>query len=949
MSEQQSNFFSPKRIGVYPNFLLAISLLACAFVETGWAGTNPILTPVLLSTHASGSKAGLHSADVNADYKINLSELLRVVQFFNIGGYHCALPEEVSEDGYIPGFEGNKDCPPHDSDYNPTDWQINLSELLRLIQLFNFGEYSVCISGEDGFCPGESEGTPEGQLEGSLEGQDEGQPEGEGSAEGQPEGNPEGVEEGIPEGEGTVEGFQEGLVEGEGTSEGEPEGTAEGAIEGEPEGQVEQEISIIGWVTDNYSNPLSYVTIELIGTEYVAMTNPNGLYILYDIPQGAYVLSASQDGYAPYSIQVEVGEILPVTVNIVLIQQIKVQDVPDIENGATVTDSKGNSITIPPNSVFDENGNPVTGTVEVYITPIDFSSPNDIYGFPGGFEGITAEKTNGNVTLESFGLADFTLKQDGKELQLDTSADPNVNAEIILDLPDDSPLNDGEIVPLWYFDEEQGVWVESGGGLVVEEDGNKYYIAPVQHLSWWNADKPITDKTCIQGYIKDKVGTPIAGALVKAVGVSYNGITTSVTDSSGAFCVDVKGNSTVKIEVYLAGGQTLVYQAQVNANTVGNSCQIGTCIDIGTITIIFDSCVKGTVTDSNGNPQQNVTVYSSVGTSAITNSNGQYCLDAIGGIQTTIYVISRPPVIVTPQVNTSCENGNCVVADINVEYPSDGAYIGLINVSSKQLNTDPNDPPQYIISSSAIFASLPNNPIGEIGEECSVEEVQFGPGESLWTEEFLPQITWSGLDPGAPGTFQLDNQSVSFLRMANTYLQIGGSVQPWMYSLFQLDYNNPIYTAQAEPTFNTSWPGGLDLGAFTVSGQIPPPLVVTAPQVIVSGGYQVLPNEDIHFEWVAPETPAEGSYIEIKVVGNRFNPDRSFTKVTILCRVPDTGAYTIPFDLRQQLPTGGMESYVQLGIYRCYSSEVLVPLSQGGQGKFIIVTRTGTSVFAFNP
>ncbi|MCX8065851.1 MAG: PASTA domain-containing protein [Candidatus Hydrogenedentes bacterium] len=95
-----------------------------------------------------------HTADQDGDWKINLYELLRVIQLFNSGGYHCPLPNEESEDGYLPGFEGDKSCIPHSSDYSPQDWIITLEELLRLIQYFNSGGYSSCSSGEDGYCPG---------------------------------------------------------------------------------------------------------------------------------------------------------------------------------------------------------------------------------------------------------------------------------------------------------------------------------------------------------------------------------------------------------------------------------------------------------------------------------------------------------------------------------------------------------------------------------------------------------------------------------------------------------------------------------------------------------------------------------------------------------------------------------------------------------------------------
>lgn len=96
----------------------------------------------------------IHSADQDENGQISISELLRVIQFFNMGGYHCALPGEVSEDGYIPGYEGDKNCPPHSSDYSPQDWTISLNELLRLIQFFNMGGYYYCPGTEDNFCPG---------------------------------------------------------------------------------------------------------------------------------------------------------------------------------------------------------------------------------------------------------------------------------------------------------------------------------------------------------------------------------------------------------------------------------------------------------------------------------------------------------------------------------------------------------------------------------------------------------------------------------------------------------------------------------------------------------------------------------------------------------------------------------------------------------------------------
>jgi hypothetical protein len=93
-----------------------------------------------------------HAADQNMDDEVQLGELLRVIQFYNAGGLHC---EPFTEDGYAPGLvEPLEDGIHHTSDYLVKNWQIELSELLRLIQFYNAQGYHVCVDGEDGFCIG---------------------------------------------------------------------------------------------------------------------------------------------------------------------------------------------------------------------------------------------------------------------------------------------------------------------------------------------------------------------------------------------------------------------------------------------------------------------------------------------------------------------------------------------------------------------------------------------------------------------------------------------------------------------------------------------------------------------------------------------------------------------------------------------------------------------------
>jgi hypothetical protein len=93
-----------------------------------------------------------HDADTDGNGRMGLSEVLRAVQLYSVGVYYC---DEESEDGYSI-TSGAQDCSTHDLDFNAPDWNLDLSELLRCIQFFNAfkGSYHLDVAGEDGFAPG---------------------------------------------------------------------------------------------------------------------------------------------------------------------------------------------------------------------------------------------------------------------------------------------------------------------------------------------------------------------------------------------------------------------------------------------------------------------------------------------------------------------------------------------------------------------------------------------------------------------------------------------------------------------------------------------------------------------------------------------------------------------------------------------------------------------------
>ena len=112
---------------------------------------NVLQVSELLQLHGAGGP--VHRADLNADGQLALSEILRVIQIYQASGYHCAPTPGDTEDGFIIGDDDTlQNCVAHSADYVLQDWTISLTELLRVVQLFNVGTISECAEAEDGFC-----------------------------------------------------------------------------------------------------------------------------------------------------------------------------------------------------------------------------------------------------------------------------------------------------------------------------------------------------------------------------------------------------------------------------------------------------------------------------------------------------------------------------------------------------------------------------------------------------------------------------------------------------------------------------------------------------------------------------------------------------------------------------------------------------------------------------
>src|SRR5690606_26050952 len=173
--------------------------------------------------------------------------------------------------------------------------------------------------------------------------------------------------------------------------------------------------------------------------------------------QDNYVVRAEADGFVTQALKVDADEDGVMPIRLMPVKQTLSLD--DIEAARTLSGvDLGVRITCPANAFVTPDGEPATGGATVQITPWDISN-GELNAMPGNGQAVDAlgEPTE----LISAGMITVNVhNDDGDYLQLA----PGTMAEIQMDLPQASinnePLSVGSTIPMWHFDEAQGVWVE---------------------------------------------------------------------------------------------------------------------------------------------------------------------------------------------------------------------------------------------------------------------------------------------------------------------------------------------------------------------------------------------------------------------------------------------------------------------------------------------------------
>lgn len=283
--------------------------------------------------------------------------------------------------------------------------------------------------------------------------------------------------------------------------------------------------SITGEVADESGSPMQGVEVRAYGmTTY---TDEFGSFHFenVDAPEERCVVSCFENGFFP-----SIRTVKPKSDGISYLQFVMMESAAthsiDASAGGTSVLENGSVVTLAPNSLVLPSGEIYTGMANLSIRHLDSSLPSFPNIVPGG--DMLARRTDQTTTiLYSYGILRVLITTlDGENLQLAKGKPSTIKVRI----PDSQLSTAPNTIPLWYFDEAKGFWIEEGAAV---KEGDSY-VGTVEHFTDWNCDDPNEIATVI-GKVVDCTGQPVITGQIYA-GQSSSDLRngTSIDNSTGS-------------------------------------------------------------------------------------------------------------------------------------------------------------------------------------------------------------------------------------------------------------------------------------------------------------------------------------------------------------------------------------------------------------------------------
>ena len=352
-----------------------------------------------------------------------------------------------------------------------------------------------------------------------------------------------------------------------------------------------------GLILDTSGNPVNNATVQIGNSS--AQTSTSGSFLIV----GALVkerfahVKVSKTGFISGS-RVLVPSSGDNRINIMLIPNTPTAI---ITSGANSEVSLPNGTKVKFDGSFkDASGNAYSGNVQVSLYHL---KPTNTYLselMPGS---LLASNASGEArVLETFGMLHVELTGSaGEKLNLANGH----TAEISLDIDASQLGTSPTTIPLWSFDEANGIWEEEGTATRV---GNKY-IGTVSHFSWWNCDAPFPQCN-LTVTVNNSANLPISNVKVAIRRPSQTYAVTGITNTSGQVTGIIPANESLTIQILDFCGN-IIFTTTAGPFSVGSSNTLPTVTlsnsVISTVTIngSLRTCSDSNVT--NGTVQLNNT------------------------------------------------------------------------------------------------------------------------------------------------------------------------------------------------------------------------------------------------------------------------------------------------------------------------------------------------------
>jgi len=293
----------------------------------------------------------------------------------------------------------------------------------------------------------------------------------------------------------------------------------------------------MGRVVDLQNNPVSGAMVQ-IGNS-TTDTDMNGVFIIRDAQvyeKFAYV-KVEKAGFLHGS-----RSVVPTAginqVQIMLLPQTVTRTVSS-GNTATVSLSNGAAVYLS-GAYSNADGSDYTGDVQVTLHLLNPTDDNMQQQMPGML--LAENLQNEARMLETLGMLAIELRSDtGEKLNLSEET----TATISVPLDPETLAGAPNEIPLWYFDEENGYWIEEGSATL---QGTKY-VGTVSHFSFWNCDIP-TEYVNICMNITDSNNRPLSNIQV-LIESEFNGMGSGYTNDSGEVCGIIPANQTLNLQYFL--------------------------------------------------------------------------------------------------------------------------------------------------------------------------------------------------------------------------------------------------------------------------------------------------------------------------------------------------------------------------------------------------------------